>query len=217
MGPMKKIPTNPGSLLLTTFLAVLAACSLLPGADAVAGNPHLRDGWLIGMGYGYGEGEVKALGEADSYSYRGGATPQIRFGRMLGKHLALHLEYGGWMLEDGVLPYKARVSMQDVALAATWFPGNPDTWTGGWYLRGGVGLGWASIALVEIEDQEQIWSDRLDESGLGLLAALGYEWRFVEDVAAGLGLGVQHLNIQGDFYQETTFVPFTFSVNWYWD
>ena len=215
---MKKIISSPRRDLVTAALAVAALLSLLPAGTAQAGQPHQRDGWQVGMSYGYGRGRVKPTGDDTQYDFRGGATPQIRFGHMVSGHLALQVEYGAWMFEDGILPHKARVSMQDVVLAATWYPGDRDGWTGGFYLRGGAGLGWASFALIEVNDeQEQVNSERLDESGLGLQAALGYEWRFVRSAAAGIGVSVQHLSIDGDLYKETTFAPVTFSLAWYWD
>jgi hypothetical protein len=220
MSGMKKHAISPSLPLAAAVLVVAALLSLLPLAPARAAHPHERDGWLIGMSYGYGRGRfTEAVSESSGdYEFRGGATPQIRFGHMVGKHVALHLEYGAWMFEDGVIPLKARVSMQDLVLAATWYPGNPETAWGGFFVRAGAGLGWASVALIELnEELEQTHGDRLDESGLGVQFSLGYEWRFTREVALGLGVGVQHLDIGGDFYDETTFVPTFFSLNWYWD
>jgi hypothetical protein len=200
-------------LLLTILLGAI------PLEAAQAAHPHERDGWLIGMSYGYGRGRF-AIGEAGDgdYEFRGGATPQIRFGRMLNSHLSLQMEYGGWMFEDGVIPLKARISMQNLVLAATWYPGNPETAWGGFYVRAGAGLGWASVALIELdEDLVQGHGSREDESGLGMQAAVGYEWRIAPVIAAGVGTGIQHLDIGGEIYEETTFVPVFLSLNWYWD
>jgi len=205
-------------IFLAGVLLTVAFLSILPVDRAMAGHPHQRDGWLLGMSYGYGRGRIKAFDSGDQYDFHDGTTPQIRFGHMLGDHLALHVEYGGWMLEDGILPDKMRISMQDVVLAATWFPGSPQSAWGGFYLRAGAGLGWASAALIEInEDLEQEFSQRKDETGLGLQFAFGYEWRIAHNTAAGLGLSLQHLDIGGEIFQNTTFVPLTFSLGWYWD
>ena len=214
---MKKNFLKPRLLWIGLVLAATMLAAARP-EKVLAGIPHERGGWLLGMSYGYGRGRMKALGNQDEYKFHDGVTPQIRFGHMLGNHLALHMEYGGWMLEDGILPDKLRISMQDVVLAATWFPGNSGSAWGGFYLRAGAGLGWASAALIEINDDlEQEFSRRKDETGLGLQFALGYEWRIARHTAAGLGLSLQHLDIGGDIFQSTTFVPVTFSLGWYWD
>jgi hypothetical protein len=210
-------PGRAAALLLT----VAGLLALLPAASA-AGHPHTRDGWLAGLAYGYGRGRVQPFDDSSTYSFRNGVTPQIRLGRMVHPHLALQFEYGGWMYEEGgdleVIPLKARVSMQNAVLAATWYPGSRDNAWGGLYLRAGAGVGWASFGLVVItEEGEEGAKARLDESGFGVQAALGYEWRFARRTAAGLNIGVQHLDIGGAIYDKTTWVPVTMSLAWYWD
>ncbi len=73
---------------------------LLPG-EAVQAEDHIRNGWFIGMGYGYGRGEITTANGHD-FSYRNGATPQIRFGHAVGKKFLAGVEYGGWMFEWGL-------------------------------------------------------------------------------------------------------------------
>lgn len=188
---------------------------MLPGAAAGAEN-HVRDGWFIGMGYGYGRGVITASNEQD-YSYRDGATPQIRFGHSVGEHFLAGLEYGGWMFEEGDAVQKYRYSLQSVTAAATWHPGSADAYWGGFYTRGGVGLAWGRAVIIDIEDQEQVHSRTLDEAGLGLVFQVGYEFRITHNAAAGLSLGWNHLTIEKDFFDVARYVPVVFTLNWYWD
>ncbi len=202
-------------------IILLAALLLLATwvAPATAGKPHVRDGWQIGLSYGYSSGNITLSDAFDSYEGTGdgGATPQWRLGHMVGRHFALGVEYSGWMLEGGDAERKIRSSLQQAVITGTWYPGQPDNVLGGLYLRAGVGLGWGSVADVEIIDQIQEHGDRLDESGLGILTSLGYEFRITSDVAAGLGVGFNYLSINKDFYESGWFTPVTGTLTWYWD
>ncbi len=188
---------------------------LLPGTNARA-EDHIRDGWYIGMGYGYGRGVITASNEED-YSYRDGATPQVRFGHSVGQHFMAGIEYGGWMFEEGDAHEKYRYSLQSVDAALTWHPGPVDAYWGGFYSRAGVGLAWGRAVIVEIEDQEQVASYALTETGLGLVFSIGYEFRVTHNAAAGLSLGWNHLDIGKDLFHKARYVPVALTLNWYWD
>lgn len=197
--------------------AVLSTAALLLAATAAsAAAPHIRDGWMFGVAYGYSAGRITLANESEGTA-KGGATPQVRFGHVLGEHAALGVEYNGWMLEDGLAELKVRSSLQQVLLAGTWYPGNRDHYSGGFYVRGGVGLGWGSLAVVEIVDQIQQEGERVDETGLALMAGIGYEFRIARNVAAGMGAGFNYLTIDKDIYKSGWFTPFTGTVSWYWD
>jgi hypothetical protein len=208
----------------TLFLTAVLFLTLISG-DVLAGNPHTRDGWLVGLSYGYSRGEIE-WGEIDAGTYTGGATPQIRFGHMLGSHFALGIEYHGWMREGGEVPVKLRSSLQSAMLAATWYPGRPDQTLGGFYVRGGAGYGWAGLTFIEIEAEpdpeehvslDQEHGDRTDEAGIGYTIGLGYEFRIAHNFAAGLGWSVDYLSIDKDIYKNGTYFPITLVLNWYWD
>ncbi len=210
---MKK-QTKNNHIQTIVFWALLF--SVLGPVPFARSEDHLRDGWFIGMGYGYGRGVITASNEQD-YSYRNGATPQIRFGHSVGEHFLAGLEYGGWMFEEGDIHYKYRWSLQSVNGAVTWHPGPKDAFWGGFYTRAGVGLAWASGVMVTLEDQEQVKSDRLDETGLGLIFTIGYEFRVTQFAAAGLSVGYSHLDIGKQLYDQARYVPFAITLNWYWD
>ncbi len=196
--------------------AALVACVGVAAPANAAGRNHARDGWQLGLSYGYSSGRV-TLADAQEGTARGGATPQLRLGHAVGRHFALGVEYNGWMLEDGDADLKLRASLQQIMAAATWYPGKPESAAGGFYVRAGVGLGWASIAAIEIVDQIQEDGERIDETGLGLLAGIGYEFRISPDVAAGLGFGFNQLLIDKDIYDSGWFTPITGTLAWYWD
>ncbi len=210
---MQKLLKIHCARLLVPVGLVLAA--LLPGAEARA-EDHIRDGWFIGMGYGYGRGVITASNEQD-YSYRSGAIPQIRFGHSVGKHFLAGLEYGGWMFEEGDAHHKYRYSLQSVNAALTWHPGDADAYWGGFYTRAGAGLAWGRAVSVEIEDQVQVGSTSITETGLSLVFQIGYEFRITHNAAAGLSTGWNQLNIGKDLFDEARYVPLAFTLNWYWD
>ncbi len=191
----------------------LVSALLCPGTLA---DDHNRNGWFVGVGYGYGRSIIKA-GNAQEYSYQDGATPQIRFGHSIGKHLMAGLEYSGWMLEEGDIYNKYRCSLQSVNAAVTWHPGPVDAYWGGFYTRVGVGLAWGRGVWVIIEEQEQVGFQSLDETGFGLIFQIGYEFRITHNAASGLSTGFSHLDIGKELFDEAQFVPLAMTLNWYWD
>ena len=215
------IPAKITNRLLLLTLVGLMVC--LHASPSSALKPHVREGWLVGISYGYSQGNID-WASLDQGTYKGGAVPQIRFGRMLSPKLALGLEYHGWMLEKGIVPVKLRSSLQSVTLAATWYPGGSGSALEGFYLRGGAGYGWAGLTFVEIDEippehvpLEQEHGTRKDESGLGLNLQVGYEFRLSRAFAAGLGLGFDYLSINEEIYKSAYYFPITLTATWYWD
>jgi hypothetical protein len=194
----------------------------LIAGGAPAAQPHVRDGWLVGVSFGYTQGHINWTGE-DRGSYRGGATPQIRVGRMVHPKLALGLDYHGWMLEKGEVPLKVRSSLQSVSFTLTWYPGQVRSPWDGFYFRGGLGYAWAGLTFVEIDEEppekvplSQEHGDRTDESGAAVHFQLGYEFRVSRSFAAGLGAGYNHLIIGRNIYDTAYYFPLTLTGIWYW-
>jgi opacity protein-like surface antigen len=200
------------------LIVCLAAGALTAAAsDVFALSPHERDGWVLGLSYGGARGEAEAP-DGTGGGTEDGVSPQIRFGHMLGSHFSLGASYSGWMYETGVNPIKYRYALQSINLAATWYPGRADSGLGGLYLRAGAGLGWANYTEIElVEGEEQSHGDRTTESGLGLELNLGYEFRIVRNMAAGIGIGYNYLDIGGELYEKGSFYPVTLNLGWYWD
>ena len=210
---MQKLRANHCARWLVPLGLVLTV--LLPGTN-VRAEDHIRDGWYIGMGYGYGRGVITGGNEKD-YSYRDGATPQVRFGHSVGQHFMAGIEYSGWMFEEGDIHEKYRYSLQNLDAALTWHPGPVDAYWGGFYARAGIGLAWGRAVVVEIEEQVQVASYAFTETGLGLVFNVGYEFRITHNAAAGLSMGWNHLNIGEFLFDKARYVPVVFTLNWYWD
>jgi len=121
------------------------------------------------------------------------------------------------MFEEGDVDYKYRYSLQTVSAAVSWFPGTESAYWGGFYSRAGVGLAWGRGVRVTLEDQEQVDSSSITETGLGLVFQIGYEFRITHNAAAGLSLGYSHLEIDKDLFKEARYVPVAMTLNWYWD
>ena len=193
---------------------VLTLLTVLAVNDAVAQIPHERTGWMLGISWGLGKGRFRDAA-GDETEIKDGASPQWRIGKFLSRRWLVHFEYEGWLIENGDLAQKYRRSLQNFLVAVTYYPGNPDNYWGGLYLRFGVGLGLGGTALVELEDQEQVSGIRHDEAGTGVLVGFGYEFRICRSFAAGIGLSSNYLNIRKDFIYEAWFIPLKINLSWY--
>ncbi len=204
----------------TAILLIVLAAAILPADRARALDPHVRDGWILGVSYGGATGNINFTNNFPNNAeaeVKDGVSPQIHFGHMLGRKFALGASYIGWMYETGEVPIKYRFSMQNVLLNGTWFPGSPDNALGGLRVRFGLGYAWSAIAEVEIkEDEEQSHGDRRVDSGLGLELNVGYEFRVYRTTSVGLGVGIVAQSLDGDLYQDTVYTPVTLNFNWYW-
>jgi hypothetical protein len=193
------------------------AAAVIPTGAAQALEPHVRDGWILGLSYGGATGDITFANDVQA-EVEDGVSPQIRFGRMISRHFALGLSYNGWMYETGVVPTKFRFSMQNVLATATWYPGRPETALGGLHLRLGAGYAWSAIAEVElVPGEEQGHGDRRVDTGLGVEFNIGYEFRVFRSTAVGLGFGVVAQNLDGELYRDTVYTPVTLNLGWYWD
>ena len=196
--------------------------------DAVALEPHVRDGWVLELSYGISNGKATFadgidLGEFDfpdvsEAETEDGASTHYGLGHMVGKHVALGVGYTGWMYETGEVPTKYRFSFQNIMATATWYPGQPDNALGGFYVRGGVGLAWSAITVVPLSaEEEQGHGTRFLDTGLGLELNVGYEFRVFKVMGAGLGMGFNYQSLNGDYYQKSAFAPLLMNLSWYWN
>jgi len=227
---MKQVIRNTEPVVLS-LITVAMVLSLADSAHAL--KLHERGRWLVGVSYGYSEGHI-TWGDGSNPGRRleGGASPQIRVGKMLSPQFALGLDYHGWMLEapgreqpdDSEFLQAGRASLQSVSLTGTWYPGGGrETSLSGFYVRGGAGFAWAGLALIDIDKIPpekvpiaQEHGERSDESGLALNVQVGYEFSLSRSFAAGLGLGLNYLGIGRDIYDSAYYVPGTLTGIWYW-
>jgi len=176
---------------------------------------------MINVGMGIGRGDFSDIDEI-SRSWRNGAVPQIRFGRMLGKHFMVSANYQGWLIEfdqfgDAVLQdAKIRRSLQDLSLGLAYFPGNQNTPLGGLYLRVGGGIGWSGTTVVPvIEGGKQGHGIRHEDWGTAWFGELGYEFWISRNAALGLIYSYNYFDIDGDLVNTAWFASLNVTLSLY--
>jgi hypothetical protein len=218
---------GPAVRRVAGLFALVLALGLVVVQDAGAGNPHLREGVIFGIGMGYSPGRVYLFpGDPDmavESEWEFGPTPQIRLGYAVVKNrLLVTVANQQWLYEQGIFAEdKLRVNAQNWTLALTWCPGNPQGASGGMYLLGGIGIANARMTLLEpLEDDpygnlfEEI--AKQDESGTAYQIGIGYEFRLTKTIAAGLSVSYIYQTIGGEIFDYTEVIPVNLTLNWYW-
>ena len=186
-------------------------------------NEHARDGFLMGFNIGGGSAQLEI--DADSVEVSsddrfGGVAGNFRIGFAVSPTLIIGLESSAWVREEEIEGFGDELTQTNTlavgAFAATWYPGQ-----GGFFLRGGIGFG---------TYQEEVASGSVTvtfrETGFGVLAATGYEWRLTRSFALGPQLDLAYVDV-GDIEFETIdgtvvdadikfdYVNLTVLLNWY--
>ena len=207
-------------------LAVVTAALLIAivAADASALRYQVRPKWQVGVGYGIGRGTFTGADGTEG-EYRNGASPHIRFGRMIGEHYMVSANYEAWLIEFGNEPpnaapgadeIKVRRMMQNLALGFAVFPGDQLGPLNGLYLRAGVGMGWAGTGAKEaVPGEEQEGGERIDEWGIGVFGEAGYEFWVAHNFTAGLGVTYNYFNIEADIVDTSWFTAAVLNLNLY--
>ena len=205
-------------ILISITLASLLVCL---GGSADALKYRERPPWMANIGIGLGKGTFDDVDDTERV-YRTGAVPQIRFGRMLGQNFMVNLNYEAWLIEFdqygdvSIEDAKVRRSLQNLALALTWFPGSPEGWSGGLYLRAGAGTGWAGTAVIPvIEDEAQEHGERHDDWGIGYLGELGYEFWISNNSTVGLNASYNYFDLDGDIVRTAWFSSLSLTLSLY--
>lgn len=209
---------------LFALLIVISAFPfhVTPGS---ASPPSERTGWMAGMGFLLGTANTETSTDF-STGWVSGVTPQWRFGHsVIDNRLMLSVENKQWTRERGSLPdepppyfVKYQVGVQVFGLNATVFPGNAEDLWGGFYVNAGVGPAVARFdsALVDTlgsgEDPPEVV---FYEWGWGYFIGGGYEYRFLDYVAAGMSLNYQYASIKQDFVDNSRIWALAFTLNWY--
>ena len=204
-------------LISITLIAML----LCLGANAGALKYRERPDWMANIGIGLGKGTFDDIDDAERV-YRSGAVPQIRLGRMLGQHFMISANYQGWIIEFDrnetvtLEDAKIRRSLQDLTLGLTWFPGRPEGWLGGLYLRAAAGTGWAGTAVIPVEEGEaQEHGERIDDWGIGYLAELGYDFWFANNSTVGVNASYTYFDLDGEIVQTAWFSSLSLPMSLY--
>jgi hypothetical protein len=207
------------SIVRRPFVGLLVLVCVAAPRPAAALRSHERPGWMVGVGMGYGRGSLEGLGGSNDYD--DGVAPQIHAGRQLGQHLMLGLAYEGWMVELGgvvqdTIGVKFRRSLQNFAFGVTVFPGRPQDATGGLWLRGTVGIGWAGTAAnLVYQSEAQHNANRLDEWGVGFSGSAGYEFRIAPNFATGVGASFAGFDIGEKVVDQAGFAALLLYLNTY--
>ncbi|MGH7681320.1 MAG: hypothetical protein ACRENN_04960 [Candidatus Eiseniibacteriota bacterium] len=210
-------------LLRSVLAGALGTALLALGAThALAMREHVRNGWMFGVGIGYGEAKIStgsALGNVDT-DWQEGSCPQIRIGRMIGRHVMASFDQRGWLDEQGFGDSKIRVGIQNFTAALTVFPGNPTSVAGGIYLRGGVGFSNSRLTVFQHSfigaGPDSLDSgEHRDEGGVGYTLGGGYEFRVSRNLAAGVDVSANYQAVHDVIFDETWYFPAVLSLNWY--
>jgi hypothetical protein len=132
----------------------------------------------------------------------------FRLGWAVADNLTIGLESSTWLkdYDIGNTTADLRLTGTVTTFAAAVFPGNM-----GLYMRGGVGV---ATGRAEISDGNITFDET--ETGLGLLGAVGYEWRLTPKFALGPQVQYAFLNIEGDGTDHVDFLSLTAQLTWYW-
>lgn len=130
-----------------------------------------RNHWYIGFGIGGGLGAVSSNGDASER--QGGVSINFKVGGMITPNFLLGFEASAWRYQRD----KAAVQFNHYDVVATLFP----FYDGGFFIKGGVGLGLAVLDLGGV-----LYNST--EPGFDLKLGLGYEWQLLTSFNLGADL-----------------------------
>lgn len=189
-----------GTLFLVVFLATLSSDVL-----AIEQFPHKREGFFVGAGLGFGNAGADVT-VVEKLIRQSGGTGNVRMGWAIIDNLVAGFEFTGFA---AFFSQQATDDLRWVltlsSLAVTWWPGNR-----GLYVRGGAGIATSRVEVVTTGAQRQ------DKAGVGVLLAMGYEWRVTENMAIGPQAEYVYMNIDGDLTKNANYVSFSLQLTGYW-
>jgi len=173
---------------------------------------HSRAGWMLGFSLGGGPGNFTDGVIGNKSSSEGGAIVNLRVGRMIHPKFLIHFEVQGYLREETNLfaGIASEINFDNFAIAGTFHPGDPTHPSGGFYLRGGIGIAEATFDVT-------VGSTKTSskERGFGILVGLGYEFRLTTRFALGVGAGYKKLFINETIFDSAQFGQFVLDLNWY--
>jgi len=156
-----------------------------------------RDGVLLGFNLGAGSGGVNDSGfDSEREEGFGG---NLRVGYAFTPQIAAGIEGSAWTREVDNETWSFNVT----ALALTYYPG-----AGGFYVRGGVGVGSLEYGL-----DTGVFTISARDDGFGCLVATGYEWRLTRRFALGPQFEYGYGKINDDL--SMNYWNVTAGLNWY--
>lgn len=181
------------------LIALIAVLTLLPAGPARAAWPHERDGILLGFNLGGGTAGVDFTGQDDREGSIGGS---FRIGYAFTPQVAAGIEGTFWtkeVIDDVTWTFNVTTA------ALTYYPG-----AGGFYVRGGVGVGSMELEI----DQGGGVSSKFSDDGFGFLLGAGYEWRLSRKFALGPAVDYSYARVN-ELDISLNYVNFTAGLTWY--
>jgi opacity protein-like surface antigen len=209
------------------IIALVLVLGLVAVPDVWAGKPHLREGVIFGVTFGASRGQATLFPGEETTTvgsdWETGVTPQVRLGYAVVKnHLLVTVANQQWLYEQGVLADdKLRINTQNWTLALVWCPFNPNKASGGIHVQAGIGYANSRLTLVEPIEEDEHGNTfeevfKKDEFGTAYTVGVGYEFRLVKSLAAGLAASYIYQPIDGTIFEDSSFVPINLTLNWYW-
>ncbi len=190
---------------LHSLAALFSAFLVLFATSADAGHPHDRNGFFIGFGVGGGNAEL--TGQDGGSASDGGGIGNFRIGGAVKPTLTLGLENSAWVKSEEALGITVTTTLSAATFGVTWYPSAEN----GFYTRAGIGFG-----QVRADAEAGVAALSYEESGIAILAALGYEWRLTGKFAMGPQVEFVGLGIDGDLIDSAKWVDGTLQFAWYW-
>ncbi len=191
---------------IPTALVLCIVCTSCFAAPIFADRPHQRNGFFIGFGLGGGGAQWE-----DSADRTGGGVGNFRVGYAVAPNMTVGLESSSWVKRENAEQMGELTLIYNVsAIGATYFPGNK-----GAFLKGGIGFATATLEDLGYIPELSIGTFDIERSGIGLLAAVGYEWRLTQKFAVGPEIEIVYLNV-GDLFNDANYISSTFMMDWYW-
>lgn len=213
---LRTIPA--GALLAAAALALLSPLA----TPAHAARPVERHNWVAGVAYGVGRADVDLNNDEIQTGWTKGASPQFRFGKMIGSHFSIGLENREWLDEGGNADYKVRANFQNFNVVLTAYPGRTSDMTSGFFIHAGAGISHARLSALEpIPGGGDQWGNTYeelvvhDESGFGYMVGAGYELRVSSHFAVGAVVSYNSLTFDDQVFDQVKFFPGGLNLNWY--
>jgi hypothetical protein len=191
---------------IAAALVICIIYTICFAAPAFAERPHRRSGFFIGFGVGGGGARWE-----ESSGRNGGGVGNFRVGYAVAPGWTVGLESSSWLKREDAAGIGSLTLVYNVStLGATYFP-----WNGGAFVKGGIGF--ATASFEDIGYLPGIGNSKLevDQSGLGFIAAAGYEWRLTDKFAIGPEIELVYLRV-GDSFNDADYISATLMMDWYW-
>ena len=191
--------------IFAVVLCLVVGTTLVAVSPATAASQD-RTGFFIGLGAGWGN--MGADLESFATDRENSVAGNFRLGWAVTNSVAIGLETSTWAKKYAIGGTGTDLNLLATVttFAVTVFPGNM-----GLYARGGLGF---ATARQELQGGGVSVSNT--ENGLGLLAAVGYEWRLTKKFALGPQAQWAYLNIGDQGINSADFVSLTAQATWYW-